>query len=470
MRCSGLSLAALAAALGASFAVPPASAQSLKEALASAYRTNPTIEAARANYRATEELKAQAISNVLPQVTAAGSASRLKDTQTRNPSVFGPGGASTTKIDPLTASVDGAVPVFTGFRNYNAIRQARARVRAGEAELISVEQNLLRDAAAAYFDVLRDETIYDSSLNNVEVLTRQKREADLRFEVGEVTKTDVAQADARLAQARSQLASSQAQLAVARARFRELIGAAPTGLEKAPAMPALPETLEAALSLGTEFAPANVGARAQELARRRGVQIAKGAFLPTVSLVAGYSYAEEPSTFINSDEQFSYGVRASMPIFNGGLNLSRVREARALHASAEASVEEAERRIAAAVTSAFEQLVASRIAIKSATAQVAANELALTGVRREAQLGTRSTLDVLNAEQEYFNSKVALANAERDERVASFALLGAAGVLNPEAVGIAEAEGVREDAAALSAGASQAAAAGAVQPVGEPTP
>ena len=240
--------------------------------------------------------------------------------------------------------------------------------------------------------------------------------------------------------------------------------------EKAPAMPALPETLDAALSLGTEFAPANVGARAQELARRRGVQIAKGAFLPTVSLVAGYSYAEEPSTFINSDEQFSYGVRASMPIFNGGLNLSRVREARALHASAEASVEEAERRIAAAVTSAFEQLVASRIAIKSATAQVAANELALTGVRREAQLGTRSTLDVLNAEQEYFNSKVALANAERDERVASFALLGAAGVLNPEAVGIAEAEGVREDAAAMSAGASQAAAAGAVQPVGEPTP
>ncbi|NWG70325.1 MAG: TolC family outer membrane protein [Parvularculaceae bacterium] len=457
VRGSYLSRAATALALFAAF---PASAQSLKEALASAYRSNPTVEAARANYRATEELKAQAISNVLPQIAADGSASKVENTQTRNPSVFGPGGATTTNIEPLTAGIDGAVPVFTGFRNYNAIRQARARVRAGEAELISIEQSLLRDAAAAYFDVLRDETIYESSLNNVEVLTRQKREADLRFEVGEVTKTDVAQADARLAQARSQLASAQAQLAVARARFRELIGDAPTNLEKAPVMPALPETLEAALALADEFAPGNIGARAQELARRRGVQIAKGAFLPTVSLVAGYSYAEEPSTFINSDEQFSYGVRASVPIFNGGLNLSRVREARALHESSEASVEEAERRIIAAVTSAFEQLVASRIAINSAKAQVAANELALTGVRREAQLGTRSTLDVLNAEQEFFNSKVALANAEREERVASFALLAAAGILNPEAVGIAE--------PGTEAAANVAPPVAAGGPIGEP--
>ncbi|MEQ1930639.1 MAG: TolC family outer membrane protein [Parvularculaceae bacterium] len=425
--------------MSATSIAPPVAAQSLEEALAAAYRSNPTIRAERAQFRATGELKAQAIANALPQISADASASKLTDTQTRNPTVFGPGGTDTVKLDPLTASVDGALPVFTGFRNYNAIRQARSRVRAGEAQLISVEQGVLRDAATAYFDVLRDQTIHESSLNNVDVLTRQKREADLRFEVGEVTKTDVAQADARLAQARSQLAAAQAQLAVARARFRELVGAAPAALDSTPDMPVLPETLEAAQLLATEFAPANIGARAQEVARRRGVQIAKGAILPTVSLVAGYRYSEEPSTFITADETFSYGVRASVPIFNGGLNLSRVREARALHDSSEAVVEEAERSITAAVTSTFERLVASRIAIRSATAQVAANELALDGVRREAQLGTRSTLDVLNAEQEFFNSKVALANSERDERVAAFALLSAAGVLNPEAVGIGEA-------------------------------
>ena len=282
----GLKSVALAFVSAASIAAP-AAAQSLEEALAAAYRSNPTIRAERAQFRATGELKAQAIANALPQISADASASKLKDTQTRNPTVFGPGGTDTVKLDPLTASVDGALPVFTGFRNYNAIRQARSRVRAGEAELISVEQGVLRDAATAYFDVLRDQTIHESSLNNVDVLTRQKREADLRFEVGEVTKTDVAQADARLAQARSQLAAAQAQLAVARARFRELVGEAPAALDSTPDMPILPETLEAAQLLAAEFAPANICARAQDLGRRRGVQLAKGSLLPTVSIVAG---------------------------------------------------------------------------------------------------------------------------------------------------------------------------------------
>ena len=295
----GLKLVALAFVSATSIA-PPVAAQSLEEALAAAYRSNPTIRAERAQFRATGELKAQAIANALPQISADASASKLTDTQTRNPTVFGPGGTDTVKLDPLTASVDGALPVFTGFRNYNAIRQARSRVRAGEAELISVEQGVLRDAATAYFDVLRAQTIYESSLNNVDVLTRQKREADLRFEVGEVTKTDVAQADARLAQSRSQLAAAQAQLAVARARFRELVGAAPADarVEAPRHAGVLPETLKPLNRSRTSSRPLNIGARAQEVARRRGVQIAKGAILPTVSLVAGYRYSEEPSTFI----------------------------------------------------------------------------------------------------------------------------------------------------------------------------
>lgn len=413
-----------------------ARAQSLEDALTAAYQSNPTIRAERARFRATDQLKAQAWANVLPQVSADGSLSKVDNTQSRNASVFGPGSTQSVNLDTMTAGIDGSLPVFTGFRNYNAIRQARARVRGGAAQLTSVEQSVLQDAAAAYFDVLRDQTIFESSRNNVDVLQRQKREADIRFEVGEVTKTDVAQADARLAQARSQLATAQAQLAIARARYTELIGAAPETLDESPDLPALPETLDVAKSLADELAPANIAARELEIARLRGVQIAKGAFLPTVSLVAGFQYSEEPSTFIDSDETFSYGVRASVPLFNGGLNLSRVREARALHESAEHAVIEAQRGVVAAVTSAWEQLVASRIAIQSASAQVSANELALDGVRREAQLGTRSTLDVLNAEQEFFNAKVSLANGERQERFAAFALLAAAGVLNPEAVGV----------------------------------
>jgi outer membrane protein len=419
------------------------SAQSLNDALRVAYQTNPTIRAERARLRATEELKAQAWADALPQINAAGSLADTRNTQSLNPGVFGPGGSQTFDFNPLTGQVEGSMPVFDGFRNVNAIRQARARVRAGGAELASVEQTVLRNVAAAYFDVLRDQTIYESTVNNVEVLARQKRESDIRFEVGEITKTDVAQAEARLSQARANLASAQAQLAVSRARYAELVGAQPGDLDKAPALPEVPETLEAATTLARGYAPAVIAARERESASRRQISIARSAFLPTVSVTANYQYAEEPNTFVNSDETFSYGLRASVPLFTGGRNLSRVREARALHESAEHSVLEAERNVEAQVTSAWQQLAAARIAIQSARAEVAANELALDGVRREAQVGARSTLDVLNAEQELLNARVSLANAARNERVAAFDLLAAAGVLTLDAAGAPTLSGSR---------------------------
>ncbi|MEQ8936505.1 MAG: TolC family protein, partial [Amphiplicatus sp.] len=169
---------------------------------------------------------------------------------------------------------------------------------------------------------------------------------------------------------------------------------------------------------------------------RKQVAIAKGVFLPRVSLTAGYQYAEEPSSFTLSDEQFTYGARASVPIFQGGLNLSRVREAKALADSAEAGVEQAERRVGAQVTAAWEQLIAARTTITAARAQVDANRLALEGVRRESQLGARTTLDVLDAEQELLNAEVQLATAQRDERAAAFGLLAASGVLTLDAIGV----------------------------------
>jgi outer membrane protein len=188
--------------------------------------------------------------------------------------------------------------------------------------------------------------------------------------------------------------------------------------------------------LAKEFAPIAVAAREYETAARRQVAIAKGAFAPTISATAAYSHADEPNTFLSADESLSYGVRASVPIFRGGLNLSRVREARALADSAQERVLEAERRTEAEVLSAWESLQASRISIVAARAQVSANELALEGVRRESQLGARTTLDVLDAEQELLNARVSLANAERDEGVAVFGVLAAAGLLTPEAIGI----------------------------------
>lgn len=422
-----------------------ASADSLSDVLAVAYKTNPTIRAQRAQLRATRELKAQAWAGALPQVTASAS---IQNNSTTNTSLFNattdadgnllPPESQSFEFQPITAGVSGEQPIFTGFRNYNAIKQARARVKAGGAQLASIEQQILQQAATAYFDVLRDTKVYEANLSNVKVLLRQQKEAKLRFEVGEITKTDIAQADARLAGARAQLASTQAQLAVSRASFKEIVGDAPGTLDQNPSLPAIPETEDAMQRLALEYAPAIIAANETEEASRRQVSIAKGVLSPTVSLTASYQYAENPNFFVETDEQFTYGARASVPIFQGGLNYSRIREARALNDADRQRIKEAERQVRSSVTTTWEQLNAARATISSARAQVEANELALEGVRRENQVGARTTLDVLNAEQEFLNATVSLANAERDERAAIFALLASAGILTIDVAGIVD--------------------------------
>ena len=324
--------------------------------------------------------------------------------------------------------------MFNGFRNVNQIRQAAARVRAGGAQLAAVEQDVLLQVATAYFDVVRDSGVYKANVNNVDVLVSQQKEAQLRFDVGELTRTDLAQAAARLAGARAQLTTSQASLSISRARFAELTGGLPGTLDDNPPLPPVPESREAALAQAAILAPPVLAARANEESSRKQIAIAKSVFTPDVALTSTYQYSDEPSAFTATDEQFSYGVRATIPIFQGGLNFSRVREARALNDADRRRVEEAERRTQAIVTSAWEQLQAANANIVSAKAQREANELALQGVLREAQLGARTTLDVLNAEQEYLNAEVALANATRDARVALFSLLSGTGLLTIETV------------------------------------
>jgi len=423
------------------FPAAPANAETLRDALALAYETNPTIRAERARLRATREAGAQAWAGALPQVTASGSIDQTDLTQT----VQFPTGAGGEQAPPSGGNVDftaiaggleASQPVFTGFRNFNTIKQARARIRAGGAQLVATEQQVLRDVATAYFDVQLTMAIYELNLKNVEVLRRQNEMAQVRFEVGEITRTDVAQSEARLADARAQLSQAQGNLAVSRANYAQLVGRAPGDLETVETLPDLPETLENAQALAREFAPAAVGAREQAEVSRRQIAIARGALLPSVSLTTSYQYAEDPSPFTLDSEQFAYGVRASVPLFQGGLNYSRIREARALHASDRASVIEAERQVEAQVNASWQNLVAARVIIRSAQASVDANQLALEGVRREAMVGTRTTLDVLDAEQELLNAEVSLVNARRDEQAAAFSLLAAAGLLTPASLGV----------------------------------
>ncbi len=418
-----------------------AAAQTLEEALSLAYATNPEIAAERAQLDATEEGVAQARARGLPQITAGAGYQKVDNTQSINSDVFGVGaGARDFKLDTATAQVSGEQQIFAGLRNVNAIRQAKARTRAGSAQLSLVEQDVLARAATAYFDVVRDTLVLKATENNAQVLRKQFEEVAFRFEIGEVTKTDVAQSEARLALARARMTNAQAQLAISRAAFAEFIGQMPGSLEETPALPDAPATLDDAIAIARELSPVILQAQMREQASRRGVAIAKGEFSPTVSLTAGYQYAEEPSSFIAEDEQFAYGVRMTAPIFLGGLNLSRVREARADNRADRRRITVAERQIEARVTAGWQRLSAARANIVSSQTQVRANALALDGVRREAEIGVRTTLDVLDAEQEYLDAQVALANAERDARAATFQLLAAVGILTARADNILTAQ------------------------------
>ncbi len=430
VRVSATVLTALAAIAAGTIA--PASADTLNEAMALAYQTNPTIRAERARLRAVRESKAQAWAGALPQVSASSAYSKVDNTT--QSSAFG--GSSTSKLDTITAGVSAEQPVFTGFRNFNAIKQAGARIRAGGAQLASTEQQVLFDVASAYFNVQRNMAVFELRNRNVTVLVRQKEMAQARYDVGEITRTDVAQAEARLAEARAQLSLAQGELAIARSAYAQLVGQLPGDLEPVEELPQLPETLESAQAVAFQYAPALISAREQSDVSRRQVNIAKGAFLPSVSLTAGYQYAEEPSFFVDNSKEFSFGARASMPIFLGGLNFSRVREAKALHASDRSMLTAAERAVEAQTISAWEQLTSARAVTISAASSVEANKLALEGVRQEAQVGTRTTLDVLNAEQESLNAEVALVSAQRDAQTAAYGLLAAIGMLTPEAAGL----------------------------------
>lgn len=430
----------LAAGLWAAAACGTAGAQTLQEALSVAYATNPTIVAERARQRAVREAKPQALAAVLPTVTASGSYGRLDDNSVFNGAAFGLGSGGVRRqsdLAPLSGQIEAQQTLFSGFRNFNAIKAASARVRAGGARLAAVEQGVLVEAAVAYFDVMRDTAIYDANANQASVLAKQNEEAKARLAVGEITRTDVSQSEARLARARAALSASGAALAASRAAFGRSVGDPPGALEKSPAMPEIPASLDEALAAARALSPTIIAARENAEAARRGVAVAKAAFAPSVSAFASYAYAEEQNAFALSSEQKSVGLRAQVPIFTGGLNLSRVREAKANADAARASVDEAERRAVAETAAAFDRIAAARATIAAARAQLEANRLALAGVRREAEVGARTTLDVLDAEQELLNAEVALAGAERDERASIFALLAAIGALTPESLRIA---------------------------------
>ena len=425
---TGLALAAMVAASEA-----PLGAETLREALISTYQGNPELLAARARLRQIDETVP--LAKAEGRLDLSGSGTYIENVK-RSTASF------TSPERQVAASVDARLPIFAGGTVRNSVRAARSRVEAGRADLRSAEAEIFTDAVAAYMDVIRDEAIVALNANQVSVLETNFQASRDRFEVGDLTRTDVAQSEARLSLARSQLEAAQAQLVASRENYVRVVGKAPANLESPPLLPGLPETVENALALALEDNPNLIAARKASEASRYDVNAARGTRLPRLSAIAGGDYVNfldslgAGSPVSNTSTSATVGAQLTIPFYQGGGPGARVRQSQARASEAAETMIAVERGVIAQVRSAYAGYAAAQAVIRSASATVSANELALEGVRAENSVGTRDVLDVLNAEQELLNARVQLVSARRNAYVAGFALLAAMGRAEAEDLGL----------------------------------
>lgn len=415
-----------------------ASAETLKEALAAAYASNPQLMAQRAALRATDEGVAAANAGFLPQVNGTGTFTRGNIDRS-----IGDNPAFPIDVNQDTYTINVDQNLFNGFQDRANRKQAIRTVRASREQLASVEQQVLLDAVTAYMNVLRDEAVVELNKNNIQVLERQLQASRDRFRVGEVTRTDVAQSEARLEGAKSTLLSSEATLAGSRAQYQRVIGRTPATLETPSEKPELPSTLDDAIEIAVAESPNVKAARFNEEAARYAVNSAKGALLPSLGVRGSYTHREgitsnpaDASVVDLIDDQTTVSVQLSVPLYNGGARHSTVRRAKQVRSQRMMEIYQAERVAQEQALIAWDNYRASKGQILSSEAQVRANEIALEGVRQEAYVGSRTTLDVLNAEQELLNSRVALVRAQRNESVAAYSLVSSIGRLTARDIGL----------------------------------
>lgn len=401
----------------------PAQAETLRDALLRAYRDNPTITAQRASQRANDENVPIARSQGLPSANA--NAAYDNNLYTNNPFLTAP--------RQLSAQGQISVPIYQGGAVRNGVRAAETRVEAGQAQLRGTEADLFTAVVSAYMNVVRDEAIVGLNTQNVRVLDVNLQASRDRFQVGDLTRTDVAQSEARLALARAQLQSAQAQLISSRENYIAVTGAPPVDLQDPPVLPNLPASPGAAVDVAMRENPTLIAAAKQRDATRYDVRVAAANRLPRLAATFGGSYSRVfgadtgGASIAQSSTAATAGLTATLPLFQGGRPAAQVRQAEALRSQAIENVTAAERTVISQARSAFAIWQSSEQVIKSSETAVNANKLSLEGVRAENSVGTRTILDILNAEQELLNSQVTLVTAQRDAYVAGFALLAAMG-------------------------------------------
>jgi outer membrane protein len=399
----------------------PTRGESLIEALKAAYQSNPSLQAQRARLRATDEGVAQALSGWRPEVKLSGSGTKTK--------VRTNAGLGVSTRTPYSGTLSISQSIYEGGQTVAATSQAESEVEAARARLVSVEQDVLFDAVTAYMNVVRDESILELNINNEQVLSRQLEAAQDRFSVGEVTRTDVAQAESRLAGALADRRLGEGDLEVSRATYRQIIGTMPGTLTR-PELSKVPVADgEQAASLANEKNPDVLAAIHDAAAAQTNVRAVTGKLLPSVVVSANASRSRNQAVEDRTNTTVSVTAELTIPLYQTGSVSARVREAKQFAGRARRLIDDARRSAILDATSAWETLIAAEARIVALDSQVRAALIALDGVSQEATVGSRTVLDVLDAEQELLNAQVGLVSAQRDEVVAHFDLVAAVGGL-----------------------------------------
>jgi outer membrane protein len=413
-----------------------AAADTLLGALAQAYQINPQLNSQRAIVRQSDEGVPQALSGYRPHIRATA---EVGNQLTSEDTLAGPGLASKSRYwtSPRSIGVTAQQTLFDGFRTANRTRAAESNVFAARETLRVVEQTVLLDATTVYMDVVRDIAILEVQRSNVRVLGETLRQTRGRFKLGEVTRTDVAQAEAQLAAGESQLLVAESNLTTSKARYRRVIGSEPDRLK--PGLPVdhlSPGTLTAAIDAGITANPSVTAAMYGVDVAQLQIKISESALYPTVALLANAQRAHDVTGLTPEQSSASVLIGVTIPIYQGGSEYSTIRQAKETLGQRRLELATTRDQARAAVVQVWGQLQATKAQIQAAQQQVKASEVALKGVRMEALVGLRTTFDVLVAQQVLVNAQVNLVTAQRDRVVASYDLLSAVGRLSPRTLGL----------------------------------
>jgi outer membrane protein len=427
--------------LGAALVLLPfthASGETLQQALTAAYASNPTIAAERAGLRAIDEDLPQALAQRRPTVIGQGQLGITAE-DTKFPGISGlasSNAAGRQTLYPRGGTLSLNQPLWTGGRARAAISQADYLIDAGRANLFNVEESVLLQATTAYLDVVRDQALLDVARNNVKVLRTTLDQTRAQLDAGVATRTDLAQAEARLAQGIADERQAEVNLANSRASYQNTVGHMPGPLTAVPDVPGLPANEAASVDLALERNPQVLVAEANQNAARAGIDIARSELMPQVNVNAQIAHFDDLQIKDVHRDSASVLTTLTVPVYQAGAEYSRIRQAKESFGQSGNQVDVAKRQVVQSATDAWENLQAARSRVRSFQSQIEANRIAYNGVVEEQRVGTRTVLDVLNAQQELFTSQVNLAQAQHDEAVSAYQVKAVVGDMTAYALNL----------------------------------